>query len=205
MKKLSVLIPVLLIFALSNISCSVYQTFVNISRLKFKLGAVNNFTFNGINLTNKRSMSDFSALEVLKLTAAFTNGSMPASFLLNISALNPNNGTGGYPSTNATLVSFPWRLLVDNKETVTGNIASPVTVPGTGQETIIQIQINIDLYKFFKERDYQSLINLAMNLSGNGGNSSSSLALYVKPVVSSPIGNISYPQEIKIVNLQYSN
>jgi hypothetical protein len=204
MKRLKLFIPLLLIFALSNISCSVYQTIVNISRLKFKIGVVNNLTFCGVNLSNKKSINDFSALEVLKLTASFTNGSMPASFILNINAVNPNNGTGGYPNTNATIVSFPWRLLLDNKETVTGNLASPVTIPGTGAETVIPIQITVDLYKFFREKDYQSILNLALNLSGKGGSSSSSIIIYAKPVVSSPLGDISYPQELKIINYEYT-
>jgi hypothetical protein len=204
MRSLKLLLPVFLLFALSNLSCSVYQTMVNISRLKFKLGVVNNFTLGGINLTHKKNINDFGALEVLKLTASFTNGTMPATFTLNVNALNPNDGTGGYQKTNATIVSFPWRLMIDNKETVIGDIGSPFSVPGTGEAAVIPIQITVDLYKFFKDKSYQDIINLAMNLGGSGGGNSSNLALYAKPTVSSPIGNISYPQEIKIISYEYS-
>lgn len=204
MKSLKLLMPVLLLFALSNISCSVYQTIVNISRLKFKLGVVNNFMLGGINFSGKKSINDFSALEVLKLTASFTNGSMPASFTLNVNTLNPNDGTGGYPKTNATIVSFPWRLMINEKETVSGDIGSPFSVPGTGEAAVIPIQINVDLFKFFKDKSYQDILNLAMNLCGSGTSSSSNLALYAKPTVSSPLGNITYPQELKIINYDYT-
>jgi hypothetical protein len=157
-----------------------------------------------VNISNKRSINDLSAIEAVKLTASFINRSMPVSFIVNISAVNPNNGTGGYPSTNATIVSFPWRLLIDGKETITGDISNPVTVPGTGQETIIPIRISFDLYKFFNNKDYEGLINLAMNLSGNSTGTSSSITMYARPTVATAIGNISYPQEVKIVNLEYS-
>jgi hypothetical protein len=177
---------------------------VNLSRLKFKLSTVTDYTLSGVNISNKRSLNDLSAIEAVKLTASFVNRSMPASFTLNINALNPNNGSGGYPSTNATIVSFPWRLLIDGKETITGDISNPVTVPGTGQETVIPIRISIDLYKFISNKDYDGILNLAMNLSGNSTGTSSSITVYARPTVSTAIGNISYPQEVKIVNLEYS-
>jgi hypothetical protein len=207
MRSLKLLLPVLLIFALSNLSCSVYQTIVNLSRLKFKLGVVNNFTLSGINLSNKKTINDLSIMEAFNLTSSFAKGSMPATFTLNVNALNPNDGTGGYPKTNATIVAFPWRLMINNKETVSGDIGSPFSIPGTGEAAVIPIQITIDLYKFFKDNTYQDIIALAMKLSGQStstGGSTSDLALYVKPVVSSPIGNISYPQEIKVINYEYS-
>jgi len=97
--------------------------------------------------------------------------------------------------------------MINNKETVTGDIGSPFSVPGTGEAAVIPIQITVDLYKFFKDNTYQDIIALAMKLSGQGtttGGSTSDLALYVKPVVSSPLGNISYPQEIKVINYEYS-
>ncbi len=202
--KLKKIIYLLLILTiLSNLSCSVFQTISNIGRLKFKLSNVSDFSLNGIFISNKSKLSDFSAIDLLKLSSSFAQGNFPISFTLNVQALNPNDGTGGYPSTNATLKSFPWRLVLDNKETISGNIAQPVTVPGTGEQTIIPLQINLDLFNFFKDRGYESLINLALNLGGNGG-STSQITLYAKPVVSTVIGNLSYPQEIKIVDFEFT-
>ncbi len=201
-KKL--LIFVLLSFALLNISCTAYQTIMNLSRLKFKLGNVTNLNLLGINIENKTSISDFSAFDMLKITSAFAKKEMPVSFNLNIDAQNPNDGTGGYPGTNAVIKSFPWRLMIDNKETVSGNISSPVTVPGKGGNTEFGIQINLDLYKFFSDKGYQSIINLVMDLGGYKG-SSSKLQLYAQPTVSTSLGDITYPNEIKIVDVSYSH
>lgn len=201
MKKILLLSTVII---LSNLSCSVYETFVNIARLKFKLGQVNNFTLNGVSLSNKTKMSDFSPVELLKISSTFAQGDLPVSFILNVEAKNPNDGTGGYPRSSATIKSFPWRLLIDNKETVSGNINSPVIVPGTGETTFLPIQINLDLLSFFKDKGYESILNLALNLGGYGG-SSSKLTLYANPVVSTSFGNLSYPGELKIVNVEFTN
>ena len=188
---------------LSGLSCSVFQTISNIGRLKFKLSNVGNFSLSGIAVSNKSKLSDFNALDLLKLSSSFAQGNFPVSFILNVEALNPNDGTGGYPSTNATLKSFAWRLLLDNRETISGNIAQPVTVPGTGQAAIIPLQINMDLLSFFKDRGYESLINLALNLGGNSG-SASQITLYAKPVISTMLGDLSYPSELKIVDFEFT-
>ncbi len=184
--------------------CSVYQTIVNLSRIQFKLGTVGNFTLNGVNLSGKTRLSDFSAVEILKISQAVTSGTLPVSFVLNVQAKNPNDGTGGYSNTNATLENFPWRLLINDKETVSGGLKNPVTVPGTGEITNIPLQINLDLIKFFQNKSYEDLINLALAIGGSRG-SSSSLTLYAQPTVSTSIGPIKYPNELKIANVQFTN
>ena len=185
-------------------SCSVYQTMVNLSRLKFKLGDVNNLTLSGINISNKKSISDFNAVELLKLTSVITSGELPVSFTLNVEAKNPNDGSGGYPKTDATIKAFPWKLEIDNVETISGNIGNSITVPGTGDVTNIPLTMNLDLIEFFGTKGLDNLVNLALTLGGQQG-SSSKLTLYATPTVSSPMGDIKYPGELKIVDQSFTN
>ena len=189
---------------ISGLRCSVFQTIVNLSRLQFKLGEVNGFTLNGVNLTNKSRLQDFNALDLLKISQAVASGTLPVSFVLNVQAKNPNDGTGGYSNTNATIDDFPWRLLINDKETISGGLRNPVTVPGTGQITTIPLQINLDLVRFFPNKGYEDLINLALAIGGNKG-SSSSLTLYAQPTVSTALGPIKYPDELRIVSMQFTN
>ena len=149
----------IILIVLSNFNCSVFQTINNIGRLKFKLGNVSGFTLSGISVSNKSRLSDFNTLDLLKLSSSFAQGSFPVSFTLNVEAVNPNDGTGGYPNTNATLKSFAWRLFLDNKETVAGNISQPVSVPGTGQAAIIPLQVNMNLISFFNQIRYKTIHN----------------------------------------------
>jgi hypothetical protein len=194
---------IVLSIVISGIQCSVYETLTNISRLQFKVGNVNGFQISGIPVSGKSKLSDFSAIDLLKLTSGFAQGSLPASFILNVDAKNPNDGTGGYKKSDATLQNFKWRLFLDDKETISGDIAQPLEIPGTGQVTSIPLTINIDLMSFFKDKGYESIINLALALGGVQG-SSSKITLFATPTVSSPFGNITYPGELKLIDTEFS-
>lgn len=197
-KSILLLVAAMFIFT----SCSIYQSIVNLSRLKFKLGIVNNVRLADISLDGKTKLSDFSPFDGIKLTSAITRGSLPISFILNIDVKNPNDGTGGYAATNASLISMPYRLYVDEKEILTGNISSPVTIPGTGDATVIPLAINFDLYKNIKDHGFESLVNLALNIAGTG-NGNSRLTIYTKPTVNTVLGDITYPGELKIVDKEF--
>lgn len=202
MKKIfkSILILSVLLFFYQ---CSVYETMTNLSRLKFKVGTVSDFKLSGVSFSNKSQLNDFNPIELLKVSSDFASGTLPASFVLNVEAKNPNDGTGGYQRTDATIQNFKWRLFLDDKETISGDLDQPVTVPGTGEITTIPLRVNIDLMKFFKNKGYESLINLALALGGSKS-SSSNISLYATPTVSSPFGNITYPGELKIVDYTFS-
>lgn len=187
---------------LSFSSCSIIQTFQNIARLKFKLDSINGLQLNGIPVSGKTSLKDFSATDLLSITSAVAQKQLPVSFVLNVDALNPNNGSGGNPKTDVQLTKFPWKLLIDDKETVTGDISSPISVPGIGQDVKFPLKIQMDLFKFFNDQDYQGLINLVLKLSGQQSNPVS-VKLVAQPSVSSPIGNITYPGEMTIVSQEY--
>jgi hypothetical protein len=201
MKK-TLFLSALLMFSFT--SCSIYETITNLSRLQFKLGDVNGFSVNGIDISNKSKLGDFNPLEIINLSSIVTSGKLPISFTLNVEAKNPNDGTGGYKKTDATLKAFPWRLQIDNKETISGNIASPVAVPGTGEVSLIPIQINFDLMQFIQNQGYESLLNLVLALGGQQG-SAARLTMFADPTVSTMLGDINYPGELKIVDHSFTN
>jgi len=200
LKKIFLIIS--LIFLVT--SCSVYETIVNLSRLQFKLGDVNNFELNGIEISGKSKLEDFNFQDLLKLTTAFSSGSLPVTFVLNVEAKNPNDGTGGYKRTDANIKSFPWRLLINDKEAISGIINERIFVPGTGEITEIPIEIKLDLIELFKNKGYEDLIDLALALGGKKG-SSSKLTLYATPTVTTSLGDIKYPGELKIVDKVFTN
>lgn len=197
---------VLLLSVLLLTSCSalkdMQKAMTNLSRCKFKLDSVNNFQLMGIGLSNKGSVSDFGIADGVKLAAAFARDEFPASFTLNVAAVNPNDGTGGTPQAAATLTSFAWTLIIDDKLTVNGDITDPITIPGTGQQAIIPLQINLDLAKFFKEKGYESVVNLAMALGGVNG-SPSRITLRATPRLRTSFGEITYPGAIDIIDKEF--
>ncbi|MDP2301146.1 MAG: hypothetical protein Q8N03_01820 [Ignavibacteria bacterium] len=201
MKKLLFVIFVMLLFIQS---CSVYQTYVNLTRLKFKMGVTNNIRVAGIGLDGKSRISDFSPMDAVKFTSSFANGKLPVTLTINVEAKNPNDGTGGFPRTDASITSLPFRFILDGKEVVSGNLGNAVSVPGTGDVVNIPIQLSFDLVSMFKNKGYESLINLMLQISGNGGRSSS-IEVYVRPTVSTALGSITYPSEIKLVDMEFKD
>lgn len=184
-------------------SCSVLQTFENISRLKYKIHSTSDYRISGISPSNKKSLKDFSALEVLKLTSAVTKGSMPLVFTLNIEAKNPNDGTSGGTRTDLSITSLPWKLFVNDNQVITGNISEPIFVPGKGESVFIPIQIEFDILKSLKEKSLDDVFNLLLNVGGIDG-STSNLKLKIQPVLGTPVGNIGYPSEITVIDKSFN-
>lgn len=191
------------VFSLFSLSCSMLQqaanAFANLQRCEFKLAGVSDFNLAGIPLSGKTS---FSVEDGLKLLPAFQQKQFPASFNVNVAAINPNDSTGGAPKATATLTSFAWTLLIDSATTIAGNIANPITIPGTGQQVIIPLHMNLDLYQFFQNRGYQNLLNLALALGGANPNTSR-LMLRAKPTIRTDFGDITYPGEITIIDKEF--
>ncbi len=195
---------IVLLISLVLGGCSIYKTMVNISRLKFKLGSVNNFKLGRIELSNKTRLRDVNPIDIIKLTAQIARRRLPVSFTLYIEAKNPNNGTGGFAPTDVVIKSFPWKLFINNKEIINGNINSPITIPGKGHVKIIPLMIRADLYKIFKNNSIRDILKTALAIGGARG-SSSKLKLIVQPVISTKLfGGIKYPEPITIVNYKFN-
>ncbi|MDZ7765630.1 MAG: hypothetical protein U5K00_14635 [Melioribacteraceae bacterium] len=179
------------------VSCSIYETAQNFARLQFNVDSYNNFRLANINLEGKDDIDDLSTMDYVKLTGGFVKGELPFSFVINVSADNPNDGTGGFPPTDLSVQSFPFRVLLDDKQILSGNIDEPFTVPGMGEQKIIPIRVDVDILDFFKNKSFEELANFILAVSGEE-NARSRISLFAKPVIGSPVGNIEYPEEIKI-------
>jgi len=174
----------------------------NLQRLKFKLGPAHDFTVLGVPLANKSDLADFSVADALRLAQGFRAKRLPADLVLDVLAVNPNDGTGGSPRTVSTLTSLESRLLIDDRPTVTANIDRPIEIPGTGQETRIPLRFTLDLWEFFGARGYEDIIRLALAIGGARGNASR-LSLDTQPRVATPFGNITYPGRITIIDREF--
>jgi hypothetical protein len=203
MNRSSKVAILVLLFSIAGISCNVVkeiqQSVMNLSRCKFKLSGVNDFRLAGVPLDGKSSLGISDGATI---ATAFARNTLPASFTVDVSAINPNDGTGGSPKSTATLTGFAWTLLIDNTPTIDGDIASPITIPGTGQESIIPLRMSLDLVKFFKDKGYKQIVNLAIALGG-ANSSPSRLTLRAKPTVKTEFGPIMYPNDIDVIDKEF--
>lgn len=205
-KKHLIKVATLVVFAATMFSlsgCEFAQSLLELQRLQFKLKNVDNFKVNGISVQSKKNLSDFSVSDGMKLTRMYAQKKFPVDFNLNVIAKNPNQNDAASQPINATITRFDWVLLIDDKETISGGIGSPVRVPDRGGEAIIPLVMSLDLYDFFASKSYDGLINLALAIGGQNG-STSRLKLKARPGVQTPYGNIDYPGEITIVDTQFN-
>jgi hypothetical protein len=183
-------------------SCGVYNSLMNLSKLKFKLGNVNNFKVAGILIDNKTKLSDFGTMDIVNLTSRVMSGDFPVSFTVNVLAQNPNSSSESNIS-DISLESFPWTLYINDKKTISGNISNPVKVPAVENTTAIPLEMSLDLKDFFAGDGLNELINLALNLGGAKG-SPSNLKIIAEPVLGTSLGNMSYPNPITIIDNNFN-
>ena len=149
-------------------------------------------------------MRDVNPINIIKLTTQIARKKLPVSFILYIEAKNPNNGTGGFAPTDIVIKSFPWKLFINNRKIVSGNINSPITIPGKGHVKIIPLIIRANLYKIFKNNSIRNILKTALAIGGARG-SSSKLKLIAQPVIGTKLfGEIKYPKPITIVNYKFN-
>lgn len=199
-------VMIVLAGVLSLASCAALDemtaALANLQRLKFKLSGVRDFKLLGIDLGGKARITDLNALDAVKLVQSYTSRKLPVEFVVDILAVNPNDGTGGTRRTASTLTSLECRLLIDGQPTVTGNIDEPIEIPGTGQESVIPLRISLDLLEFFGDKRYEDLIGLALAIGGKGRNAAR-IALDAQPTVQTPFGPMTYPGRVTIVSTEY--
>lgn len=189
--------------------CSTLKTVADalnsLGKLQFKLGDVNDFTLGSINISALGSYQDINPVQAIGLVNSVRQKSLPASFTLNVLAKNPNDGTAG-KATPIFLRKVVWTLLIDDRATITGTTDRRLEIPASGQTAPIPITMSVDLMKFFGDRGFDDLMNLAFAIGGESG-SSSRLKMTARITVEEPVTQrlFEYPSDITIVNTQFSN
>ena len=202
MKKKYLLVIALSIILIS--SCGVYNSLMNLSKLKFKLDSVNNFKVGNITISNKSKLSDFGTLDILNLTSQVVSGKFPVTFMVNILAQNPNSSSStGSSLSDISLESFPWTLYINDKKTISGNISNPIQVPAIENVTVIPLEMSLDLLDFFQEDGLNNLVNLALSLGGKEG-ATTKIRLVAEPELGTSIGRLSYPNPITIIDKSFN-
>ncbi|OGD17238.1 MAG: hypothetical protein A2V76_04085 [Candidatus Aminicenantes bacterium RBG_16_63_14] len=187
-------------------SCAAFDqmasALANLQRLKFKLSGVRDFRLLGLDISGKTMLSEFNALDALRLVEAYRSMKLPVDFIVDVLAVNPNDGTGETRQTTSTLTGLECRLLIDGRPTIVGNIDSPIEIPGTGRESVIPLRLSFDLFEFFAGEQYEDLIQLALAIGGKN-RTATRIALDAQPTVSTPAGPITYPGRVTIVSTEF--
>jgi hypothetical protein len=172
--------------------CATLQQVVALRQVDFAIDHVSEVRLAGIDLTAKRSYADLSIAEGATLLGAAASNDLPLAFTLHLSALNPADNT-----VSARLVRMRWTMFLEEQETISGTVEQEYVFP-PGEPQDLPIAIELNLTEFF-QRNARDLVELALNLAGQGGEPKT-VTLRAVPTIQTALGPIQYPQPITIVS-----
>jgi hypothetical protein len=172
--------------------CATLRQITALRRVDFSLAGVEDGRLAGVELRRIANYGDLDALEIGRIALAVARRDVPLEFRVLIRADNPaDNGTA------ATMVRLAWTLLLDDRETINGVLDTAVVIP-PGQTATIPLPMRLNLREFF-DGPARSLVDLAASVAGVGSRSTR-ITIRAVPTINTPIGPITYPNPITIVN-----
>lgn len=173
--------------------CSTLQQIsqmVNLSQCQFRLASVDTVSISGIPIQGGISVSDINPLDLIKLQSAYSSGTLPLQFTLNLEAKNPNSSPAG-------MNRMEWILLMDGSQLTTGVLEKEVDIPASGGVGTFPLVVNLDLLQVLSGRTLNSMINLALNIAGEG-TKPTHVALKIKPSINVAGQTLDYPGYVTI-------
>ena len=160
-----------------------------LSRCQFRMVSVENVAVAGINLEGKTGLSDINPFTLLKLQAAFTSGTLPLEFTLNLEGKDPNDSPAG-------MTRFAWILFMDGNELTRGQLEKGFEIPAGGTAPI-PLAVSLDLRQALTGKTLDSMLNLALNLAGEG-TKPTRVSLKMKPSIHVGGQDLDYPDYITL-------
>lgn len=172
--------------------CATLQEIASLRSVNFELDRVAGLRLAGVEVSRIRSASELNLGDAARIAAAVASRELPLAFDLHLRAENPAGNR-----VTARLVQMRWTLYLEGVETISGLIDREYAFP-PGQPIDLPIEIALDLVDFY-ERSGPDLIDLALNLAGEGGEPKQ-LTLRAVPTIETALGPIAYPRPITIVS-----
>jgi hypothetical protein len=179
------------LLTLSVSACATIREVSNLRKVNFQLDRVADTQLAGVKIDDVRSYEDLGGTDILRLGSALSKGEMPLSFNLHVRATNPESN-----SVNARLTQMDWTLLLEDKETVSGQFGQEVVLP-PGQPKDVSFRVELDLVRFFDD-NLKGLVNLVSAISGEAP--PQTIKLRVQPTVNTALGPFKYPSPITVVS-----
>lgn len=160
------------------------------SRCEFRLSSLTNAKIAGVNVQNIKSFNDLNMLDATRIATAYSTGSLPLTFTLNVQSRNPNTRPAG-------MNRLDWILMIDELEVLNGVTEQKITIPANGGTAVLPMELKIDLMKVLETKNVESLANFALNLTGMG-NTPTRVSMRAKPTINIGTTPVTYPGYITI-------
>lgn len=161
----------------------------NFTNCTFDFKDVNKIQMLGFDLSRGMDKSDLNVSQLLQLTNALLNKSLPVSFNVNLDVANPN-------SIAASMAKMDYIVSLNGKEVISTTMNQSVSVPGNSN-SVVTIPITTDLFKLFNEETGDAIVNLAFKLAG-AQSDPVNVGIKVKPYISINGRQMAYPNYITL-------
>ena len=165
---------------------------VNLKNCNFAVNGINQIQMLGIDLSKGMDKSNLTATQILNVTSALMNKSLPVSFNVNIDVDNPNG-------IAATLGKMDYIIALNNKEIISSTFSQGFSIPANSKGQV-SIPITTDLFKLFSSETGDAILNLAFKLAG-AKSDPVNLGVKVKPYIKINNQSMAYPDYITIDKL----
>lgn len=186
LKKTLIVLFVTLGLASCDVLTQVAQM-ANFANCTFNFNNVNQIQMLGMSLSKGMTKENLNVTQLLSLTNAIMNKSLPVTFNVNLNVSNPN-------SIAASMAKMDYILTLNGKQVVNTTMNQAVNVPANSSNTV-SIPVTTDLFQLFSGESADAIVNLAFKLAGASSNPVN-VGLKVKPYIT--IGNqqLAYPDYI---------
>lgn len=166
----------------------------NFVNCTFNFNNVNQIEMLGVNLSKGMTKQDLNVSQLLSLTNALMNRTLPVSFNVNVDVKNPN-------SIAAAMSKMDYIVTLNGKQVISTTMNQSINVPANSTNTV-SIPITTDLFQLFSNESADAIVNLAFKLAG-ASSEPVNVGLKVKPYISINGQQLAYPDYItmnKVLN-----
>lgn len=172
--------------------CAALQQLAALRQVEFALAGVSNGRLAGVDLSRISSRGGLTATDLGRVTLALARKDLPLEFQVDVRAENPSaNGI------TATMPRLSWSLFLDERETISGVLTTPVSLP-PGQPVTFPLPMRLNLVDYF-DGSAQELVDFALAIAGLESNPTR-VSLRAVPTIDTRLGPITYPAPITIVS-----
>jgi hypothetical protein len=181
MKRLSILAALALFLS----GCSILTELTALTKCEFSFHSAERPTVSNIDVTTKRSFTDFSLMDGQLVVRNIMNGTLPFAITANVEVMNPG-------VTTAAVNSLEWIAFIDDIQVAQGVLSDRIEVAPGGGKSLIPIRIQTDLFDYLQGDNPRTMLNFALNLV-DAGNQPTRLSMKIKPSVMVGSQPLYYP------------
>lgn len=179
----------LLILVVALASCKQVKQAKNLANCDFDYSGSKNTEVSGVNLDNRKSVYDFSFLEVTTLLGALGSGDVPLNTNILVDIKNNSEKV-------AALNKIEWQAFIEDTQITTGTFEERIEVNGGGAKQI-SIPVSANIAELLSGESRKDVMNFIQGLMGDG-DQKSSVKLKLKPFFKVGKSYVPYPGFINV-------